>query len=223
MIDSAERCAGERCCSGRTRHPTFIKTPILDSLIGERDEGTVLAKLARQVLPLGCIGEADDVANGILDLASDESRFMTSAKLKLDGGFPPSNMNAALDREALEPWLADRWTVFGPLFVERFTGGQSNSTLLLSSLTPGAKNEQCHKAVAALNGEILPRRGRRSSATSRVLASASAFTFPGRLTELSSAQFESRACSRQPRSELTETAASATVITVHEIAAGDEE
>ena len=27
-------------------HPTFIKTPILDSLIGDRDEATVLAKLA---------------------------------------------------------------------------------------------------------------------------------------------------------------------------------
>jgi NAD(P)-dependent dehydrogenase (short-subunit alcohol dehydrogenase family) len=66
-------------------HPTFIKTPILDSLIGERDEATVLAKLARQV-PLGRLGEADDVANGIVYLASDESRFMTGAELKLDGG-----------------------------------------------------------------------------------------------------------------------------------------
>ena len=66
-------------------HPTFIRTPILDSLIGERDEATVLAKLARQV-PLGRLGEADDVANGIVYLASDESRFMTGAELKLDGG-----------------------------------------------------------------------------------------------------------------------------------------
>jgi NAD(P)-dependent dehydrogenase (short-subunit alcohol dehydrogenase family) len=66
-------------------HPTFIKTPILDSLIGERDEATVLAKLARQV-PLGRLGEANDVANGIVCLASDESRFMTGAELKLDGG-----------------------------------------------------------------------------------------------------------------------------------------
>jgi len=66
-------------------HPTFIRTPILDSLIGERDAATVLAKLARQV-PLGRLGEADDVANGIVYLASDESRFMTGAELKLDGG-----------------------------------------------------------------------------------------------------------------------------------------
>jgi NAD(P)-dependent dehydrogenase (short-subunit alcohol dehydrogenase family) len=66
-------------------HPTFIRTPILDSLIGERDGATVLAKLARQV-PLGRLGEADDVVNGIVYLASDESRFMTGAELKLDGG-----------------------------------------------------------------------------------------------------------------------------------------
>lgn len=66
-------------------HPTFIRTPILDSLLGERDEATVLAKLARQV-PLGRLGEAADVANGIVYLASDESRFMTGAELKLDGG-----------------------------------------------------------------------------------------------------------------------------------------
>jgi NAD(P)-dependent dehydrogenase (short-subunit alcohol dehydrogenase family) len=66
-------------------HPTFIKTPILDSLIGERDEATVLAKLARQV-PIGRLGAPEDVANAIVYLASDESRFMTGAEIKLDGG-----------------------------------------------------------------------------------------------------------------------------------------
>jgi NAD(P)-dependent dehydrogenase (short-subunit alcohol dehydrogenase family) len=66
-------------------HPTFIKTPILDSLIGDRDEATVLSKLARQV-PLGRLGAADDVANAVVYLASDESQFMTGAELKLDGG-----------------------------------------------------------------------------------------------------------------------------------------
>ena len=43
------------------------------------------AKLARQV-PLGRIGHPDDIANAVLYLASDESRFMTGAELKLDGG-----------------------------------------------------------------------------------------------------------------------------------------
>lgn len=45
----------------------------------------MLGKLARQA-PLGRLGEAEDVANAILYLASDESRFMTGAEIKLDGG-----------------------------------------------------------------------------------------------------------------------------------------
>jgi aminoglycoside phosphotransferase (APT) family kinase protein len=43
-------------------------------------------------------------------------------------------MNDALDREALEAWLVDHLAGFsGPLFVERFSGAQSNPTFLLST------------------------------------------------------------------------------------------
>lgn len=66
-------------------HPTFIRTPMLDAMAAGRDEATVFGKLARQV-PLGRLGEADEVAAAIVYLASDESRFMTGAELKLDGG-----------------------------------------------------------------------------------------------------------------------------------------
>jgi NAD(P)-dependent dehydrogenase (short-subunit alcohol dehydrogenase family) len=65
--------------------PTFVRTPLLRSLIGDRDEKGGLAKLARQV-PLGRIGEVDDVADAVIYLASDESRMMTGADIKLDGG-----------------------------------------------------------------------------------------------------------------------------------------
>lgn len=66
-------------------HPAFIRTPILNDLVGDNEEEAVMAKLARQV-PLGRLGEAEDVAQAIVYLASDESRFMTAAELKLDGG-----------------------------------------------------------------------------------------------------------------------------------------
>lgn len=66
-------------------HPTFIRTPILDNLIGQFGEEEGLAKLSRQI-PLGHVGEPDDIAYGVLYLASDESRFMTGAELVLDGG-----------------------------------------------------------------------------------------------------------------------------------------
>ncbi|MEE3295114.1 MAG: SDR family oxidoreductase [Pseudomonadota bacterium] len=68
-------------------HPTFINTPILDSMLNrsnvERDE--LLMKLARQV-PLGKVGEPNDVAYTVLFLASDESKFITGAEIKIDGG-----------------------------------------------------------------------------------------------------------------------------------------
>jgi NAD(P)-dependent dehydrogenase (short-subunit alcohol dehydrogenase family) len=66
-------------------HPTFIDTPMLKSLIGDRDEEATLAKLRRQV-PLGRLGEPRDVADAVIYLASDESGFMTGSELKLDGG-----------------------------------------------------------------------------------------------------------------------------------------
>jgi hypothetical protein len=66
-------------------HPTFIDTPILDFMREQFGKAETDAKLARQV-PLGRIGVPDDIANAVLYLASDESRFMTGAELKLDGG-----------------------------------------------------------------------------------------------------------------------------------------
>jgi len=66
-------------------HPTFIDTPILDPLRQRFGKEVAEAKLARQV-PLGRIGEPIDIANAVLYLASDESKFMTGAELKLDGG-----------------------------------------------------------------------------------------------------------------------------------------
>ncbi len=66
-------------------HPTFIDTPILDPLRQRFGKAEAEAKLARQV-PLGRIGTPADIANAVLYLASDESRFMTAAELKLDGG-----------------------------------------------------------------------------------------------------------------------------------------
>ena len=68
-------------------HPTFVDTPILDGMARNHaiDKEVLLGKLARQV-PLGRVGEPNDIANAVLYLASDESRFMTGAELKLDGG-----------------------------------------------------------------------------------------------------------------------------------------
>lgn len=66
-------------------HPTFIDTPILDGMARGMSKEELTRKLAKQV-PLGIIGEPDDIAYAVVYLASDESKFMTGAELKLDGG-----------------------------------------------------------------------------------------------------------------------------------------
>ena len=68
-------------------HPVFIKTPILDPFVAMAggDEDLAHQKLMRGI-PLKRIGEPDDVAYAVLYLASDESKFVTGAEFKIDGG-----------------------------------------------------------------------------------------------------------------------------------------
>ena len=81
-LHCAKRGYNIRCNS---IHPTFIDTPILDPMAAHMARDELKAKLARQV-PMNKIGEPDDVAYAVLYLASDESKFMTGAELKIDGG-----------------------------------------------------------------------------------------------------------------------------------------
>ena len=66
-------------------HPTFIDTPILDGMTRGMPKEELVRKLAKQV-PLGVVGEPDDVAYCVLYLASDESKFITGSEIKIDGG-----------------------------------------------------------------------------------------------------------------------------------------
>jgi NAD(P)-dependent dehydrogenase (short-subunit alcohol dehydrogenase family) len=70
-----------------TIHPGFIRTPLLEQSIarfGDAEEGR---KFYDNLQPIGHLGEPEDIANGALYLASDESRFVTGAELVIDGGF----------------------------------------------------------------------------------------------------------------------------------------
>jgi NAD(P)-dependent dehydrogenase (short-subunit alcohol dehydrogenase family) len=84
-LSGAERSPQVRC---NAVLPAFIDTPILDPLVPSEDPAVrakILGKLARQI-PLGHVGEPDDVAYAVVYLVSDESKFMTGSALLLDGG-----------------------------------------------------------------------------------------------------------------------------------------
>ncbi|WP_147652682.1 SDR family NAD(P)-dependent oxidoreductase [Vulcaniibacterium gelatinicum] len=70
-------------------HPGYIWTPMVANHL--RDSGATDLEAAREELgklhPLGHVGEPDDIAWGVVFLASDESRFVTGAELVIDGGY----------------------------------------------------------------------------------------------------------------------------------------
>lgn len=65
-------------------HPGFIWTPLVEEL-GKDDPG--FRKHLDSLHPIGQIGEAIDIAYGILYLISDESKFSTGSELVIDGGY----------------------------------------------------------------------------------------------------------------------------------------
>jgi 3(or 17)beta-hydroxysteroid dehydrogenase len=64
-------------------HPGVIKTPMTEWL--QNDAAGADAIIKEQ--PIGYFGEPEDVANGVLFLASDDSRYMTGSELVIDGGW----------------------------------------------------------------------------------------------------------------------------------------
>jgi NAD(P)-dependent dehydrogenase (short-subunit alcohol dehydrogenase family) len=68
-------------------HPGYIWTPMVEGYIAaQADPAKAKAEIAA-LHPLGHIGEPDDIAYGIVYLASDESKFVTGAELVIDGGY----------------------------------------------------------------------------------------------------------------------------------------
>lgn len=69
-------------------HPGFIWTPLVEKLAKESPEGIEgFRKHLNGLHPLGHVGEPDDIAHGIVYLASDEAKFVTGTELVIDGGY----------------------------------------------------------------------------------------------------------------------------------------
>lgn len=64
-------------------HPGVIKTKMTEGMF--EDEAMMKKQMQRHII--GYLGEPNDIAYGILYLASDESKFVTGAELVIDGGW----------------------------------------------------------------------------------------------------------------------------------------
>lgn len=73
-------------------HPSPVNTRMMRSLEAGFDPENPEANRAQQarMIPLGRYGEPEDIANLVLFLASDESRFITGAQYRIDGGMGAS-------------------------------------------------------------------------------------------------------------------------------------
>jgi NAD(P)-dependent dehydrogenase (short-subunit alcohol dehydrogenase family) len=66
--------------------PGGIETPVIDNLTATEEQRQQLRERMIAPVPLGRLGTADEVANAVLFLASDESSYITGIELFVDGG-----------------------------------------------------------------------------------------------------------------------------------------
>jgi NAD(P)-dependent dehydrogenase (short-subunit alcohol dehydrogenase family) len=67
--------------------PGFINTPMLDGYFEDQPDPAASRAGAVSVTPLGRLGSPDDIAAGVLYLASDDANWVSGTPLIVDGGF----------------------------------------------------------------------------------------------------------------------------------------
>ena len=70
-----------------TVHPGFIDTPLLRKGMARYEDPAEAQRLYDALQPVGHLGQPEDIAYGVLYLASDESKFVTGSELVIDGGY----------------------------------------------------------------------------------------------------------------------------------------
>jgi 3(or 17)beta-hydroxysteroid dehydrogenase len=68
-------------------HPGYIWTPMVENYLKSQGDVAQGRKLLDSLHPIGHVGEPDDIAYGVLYLASDEAKFVTGTGLVIDGGY----------------------------------------------------------------------------------------------------------------------------------------
>jgi 3(or 17)beta-hydroxysteroid dehydrogenase len=72
-------------------HPGYVWTPLVRNIVEHMADDNMTEDGLREMLtekhPIGRLGTAEDIARGILFLASEDSSFMTGSELVIDGGY----------------------------------------------------------------------------------------------------------------------------------------
>jgi NAD(P)-dependent dehydrogenase (short-subunit alcohol dehydrogenase family) len=66
--------------------PGPIATPAIDVLAGGKEQGDAFKAGMAATVPMGRVGEADEIAKAVVFLASDDSSYITGIELFVDGG-----------------------------------------------------------------------------------------------------------------------------------------
>lgn len=69
-------------------HPGYIWTPLVEDLGRRSPDGVdAFRRFLDSKHPIGHVGEPDDIAWGVVYLASDEAKFVTGSEIVIDGGY----------------------------------------------------------------------------------------------------------------------------------------
>lgn len=67
-------------------HPGYMDTPMLRDVANRRGNAAEAVSQIEAECPMGKLGEPEDIAQAVLYLASDESKFVTGSQMVVDGG-----------------------------------------------------------------------------------------------------------------------------------------
>lgn len=70
-------------------HPGYVATPLVSGALARLSANDAEAFAQRVVasIPMGRMAEADEIAKGVVFLASDDASYMTGSELIMDGGY----------------------------------------------------------------------------------------------------------------------------------------
>ena len=80
LTKSVAKEFGARNITANAVAPGFIRTAMTDALSEEQKQAMY------KLIPLGSLGETQDIANAVRFLVSDDARYITGVVLKVDGG-----------------------------------------------------------------------------------------------------------------------------------------